>query len=254
MIEIHHINAGWLRTSVHPEITCHCLILQEGDQVALVDVGIGVKDAEDPVGRLGQQLIDLAGFTFDADETAFRKLEQRGIDPHCLGHIILTHADPDHAGGLADFPQAMVHVSQEELDNVNSGHWRYVTANFAHQPKWVPRAINDAEFFGLPARRLPLGFSQDILLVPLFGHTKGHCGVAIPQGDRWFLHVGDAYYLKAELTDLNHTVDQLAEMRADDNEARLESLDHLRRIAREHADVVTMCGYHDVTEWRAFTK
>ena len=31
------------------------------------------------------------------------------------GTIVLTHLDLDHAGGLADFPQATVHVSATEL-------------------------------------------------------------------------------------------------------------------------------------------
>jgi hypothetical protein len=29
-------------------------------------------------------------------------------------------------------------------------------------------------------------------LVPLFGHTRGHCGVAIRNGSGWLFHVGDA--------------------------------------------------------------
>jgi hypothetical protein len=41
-----------------------------------------------------------------------------------------------------------------------------------------------------PAIRLP--FAPEMWLVPLFGHTRGHCGVAIQMGSGWLFHVGDA--------------------------------------------------------------
>ena len=34
---------------------------------------------------------------------------------------------------------------------------------------------------------------QGILLVPLPGHTLGHCGVAVAVGDHWLFHCGDAF-------------------------------------------------------------
>jgi glyoxylase-like metal-dependent hydrolase (beta-lactamase superfamily II) len=87
------------------------------------------------------------------------------------------------------------------------------------------------------------------LLVPLFGHTLGHCGVAIHQGDRWVLHVGDAYYLRIELATDDHPVSQLTRQRADDDGPRRASLEHLRRLARDHGDEIDLFGYHDPTEF-----
>ncbi|HVL15236.1 MAG TPA: MBL fold metallo-hydrolase, partial [Gemmata sp.] len=87
------------------------------------------------------------------------------------------------------------------------------------------------------------------LLVPLFGHTLGHCGVAARAGDRWLLHAGDAYYLRVELDRDDHPVSALAAQRADDDATRRQSLDHLRRLARDHADRIDLVGYHDFTEF-----
>ena len=41
--------------------------------------------------------------------------------------------------------------------------------------------------------------SDDVLLIPLRGHTRGHCGVAVrrPSGG-WFLHAGDSYFSHGE--------------------------------------------------------
>lgn len=94
-----------------------------------------------------------------------------------------------------------------------------------------------------------MGFGSEVLLVPLFGHTLGHCGVAIQQGERWALHVGDAYYLRAELGTDDHPVSLLAASRADDDALRRASLGQLRRLARDHGHEIDLFGYHDGSEF-----
>lgn len=89
----------------------------------------------------------------------------------------------------------------------------------------------------------------DIRLIPLPGHTLGHCGVAVQTEGRWFLHVGDAYYLRRELTDPQHPIGELAAFRgATDNDQRLESLSLLKTCITQHSDAFEYCGYHDVSE------
>lgn len=87
------------------------------------------------------------------------------------------------------------------------------------------------------------------MLVPRFGHTHGHCGVAIRFEDRWLLHVGDAYYLRAELSTDDHPVSQLAALRADDDGQRRRSLSALCNLHHAHGSDVEMFGYHDFTEF-----
>jgi glyoxylase-like metal-dependent hydrolase (beta-lactamase superfamily II) len=94
-----------------------------------------------------------------------------------------------------------------------------------------------------------LGFASEVLLIPLFGHTLGHCGVAIRQGSRWGLHVGDAYYLRVELVSDDHPVSALTAKRADDDALRRASLQELRRLARDHPSEIELFGYHDTAEF-----
>ena len=61
MTTIHHLNCGTLLVPSYPTVVCHCLLLQDGDQLALIDTGIGLKDVRNLVERLGQSLIDQAG-------------------------------------------------------------------------------------------------------------------------------------------------------------------------------------------------
>lgn len=248
MVNIHHINCGTLLVPGYPTVVCHCLLLEDQGRLALVDTGIGLLDVRNPVERLGQQLIDMAGFQFNEADTAVRRIESLGFRLEQVTDIVLTHCDPDHAGGLADFPNAIVHVSEEELAHTRTGHWRYVARQFEHAPRWQTCRTSQRDWFGMEARAVPLNCSSEVLLIPLFGHTLGHCGVAVQQGSRWLLHVGDAYYLRAELTDDNHPVSAIAAQRADDDTQRRSSLDKLRRLFRDHSQDIDLVGYHDLSE------
>ncbi len=244
-VKIHHINCGSLSAPNFGYVPCRGMLLAGDRELALVDTGIGLRDVQNPAERIGQELIDLAGFQFNEEDTAVRRIEKLGYNPADVRHIFLTHGDPDHSGGLADFPQATVHVSQEELSSITDGWWRYRTCHFDHGPLWKTYSTASEQWYGLEARRLPFDDAGEIFLIPLFGHTKGHCGVAIRQENRWLLHVGDAYYLRVELEQDDHPVSALAAQRADDNSLRLQSLNELRRLVRQHADEIVLCSYHD---------
>lgn len=247
-MQLQHANFGWLHSPPLPPASCHCLIVRSGGGVLLVDTGIGLHDIANPVERIGQEAIDAAGFQFLPAVTAVRQLEALGIRPTDVTDIVLTHCDHDHVGGLADFPDAKVHLSAEEKRSLDSGNPRYSQAQFAHGPNWVTYQDNDSETLGLPSRQIHSALDADIRLVPLFGHTHGHCGVAIGVDGAWTLHTGDAYYLRDELTNPDHPISELATLRADDNDRRLESLQTLRQLTGRSDIDLTWFGYHDITE------
>ena len=253
MTTLHHMNFGWLHAPPNPRICCHCLVLEDAAGLALVDTGIGLLDVARPLERIGQPLIDLAGFKFDTAATAVHQLRRRGLRPEDVRHVLLTHCDPDHAGGLADFPRAQVHVSAEEHAALAKGNPRYLPVQFDHGPRWTVHTASaaDRDWFGFRARPVELGFAAEVLLVPLFGHTLGHCGVAVRlhgRGGRWTLHAGDAYYLRPELTTDDHPVSVVSARQSVDNDQRVASLMRLRRLAREYASEVDLFGYHAVDE------
>jgi glyoxylase-like metal-dependent hydrolase (beta-lactamase superfamily II) len=102
----------------------------------------------------------------------------------------------DHCGGLPDFPHASVHVHRREFGAFTGrprrwSDWAYVRRHIAHQPQLLLYDEDGAErWFDFPAIRLP--FEPQMQLVPLFGHTPGHCGVAVQTGSGWLFHAGDA--------------------------------------------------------------
>ena len=58
----------------------------------------------------------LDNIRFDPRLTAMRQIERLGFSPREVRHIVMTHLDFDHTGGIEDFPWAAVHVSARELD------------------------------------------------------------------------------------------------------------------------------------------
>jgi glyoxylase-like metal-dependent hydrolase (beta-lactamase superfamily II) len=247
--KVHHLNCGWLHAPPNPRASCHCLLLETPAGLALVDTGIGLLDVQNPAARVGPEAIAAAGFQFRDEDTTARQVERLGFRTADVTDILLTHGDPDHAGGLADFPHARVHLAAEELDALQSRNPRYRPPQFAHGPRWVPHTRSETRWFGLEARPVEFGADTEVRLVWLPGHTPGHCGVAARTGDRWLLHVGDAYYLRVELETDDHPVSALAALRAEDDARRRASLAELRRLARDHAAEIDLFGYHDVSEF-----
>jgi glyoxylase-like metal-dependent hydrolase (beta-lactamase superfamily II) len=129
------------------------------------------------------------------EETAVRQVRRLGYQPDEIRHIVVSHLHFDHAGGLPDFPWAAVHLHRREYEALLQPKtwlekYAYDQADFAHHPKWVFYKEASEEWFGFNALRLP--FLPEMYLIPLFGHTSGHCGVAIREEDGWLLYAADA--------------------------------------------------------------
>ncbi|MEQ8925905.1 MAG: MBL fold metallo-hydrolase [Fulvivirga sp.] len=248
-MKIHHINCVKIESPFGPAIG-HCMLLVENEKLILIDSGIGLDETKRPNELLGKELVEITGYRFDENLTAIKQIRKLGYQPDKVENIICSHLDPDHIGGLMDFPDAKIHTSQEEFDCFNSGHERYIPRQLSHNPQIELYKNNDSVLFGLPARKLNLNFASDIYLVPLFGHTLGHCAIAFKDNGRWILYTGDAYYYRDELANENHPVDQLATVAAMDNELRKESLDKLRRVIRNNGQEINYFGYHDPNEFK----
>lgn len=250
MKRIHHLNCVKVSIPMNDDVIGHCLLIEEDDNLLLIDTGVGVQDVIHPDERLGAELIEAVGFQLDIKLTAYRQIVQLGLNPSHVKDCIISHLDPDHTGGLADFPDAKVHVSAEELINFYSDNPRYLEGHLDHNPPIEQYASSHKQWFGLEARKVNSSLKTEIYLIPLFGHTLGHCGIALKWDEKWIFYIGDAYYLRAELEDAQHPAGQLAEARADDNTRRLESMEKIKMLMKNHPEI-EIFGYHDREE---FTK
>lgn len=232
-------------------LVCHCFLIEAGDVLVLVDTGIGTGDCED-AKRLGQPFRALVRPTCKIHETAVLRIAELGLDPADVRHIVLTHLDLDHAGGLSDFPHAEVHVFAPELAASKAPplreRGRYVPAQWAHGPNWVEHALAGDSWFGFESVRLLPGLEADIALIPLAGHSTGHAGVAVDTGERWLLHCGDAFFHRGEVATPPSCPPGLRVFQSlvqHDGKARRNNQERLRELARTHGENVHLVCSHD---------
>ena len=243
-------DGGWLEKG---HIVCHCLAIESGDGVVLVDTGFGMEDARRP-RRLGPAFA-LMNADPKPETTALRQLEALGFGAGDVRRIVVTHLDPDHSGGLPDFPQAEVHVLGTELDAALRPRLRdrprYPDAHWKHGPRWVRHDSGGEEWLGFESVRILPDSGAEIALVPLFGHSLGHTGVAIRTGEGWLLHCGDAYFNHGEVEAPPSCPPGLRffqNLNAADNRARKANQERLRELAARHGDEVTLLCSHDPHE------
>jgi glyoxylase-like metal-dependent hydrolase (beta-lactamase superfamily II) len=217
---------------------------------------MGLDDMAHPNRRLGAPFNLAFRVQADPAETAIERIRALGYDPEDVRHIAPTHLDLDHAGGLPDFPHARVHVFGDELDAATHPTWRerarYVRAQWAHGPQWVRHEVDGDDWFGFTAVR---ALTDDVLLVPLRGHTRGHCGVAVRRPDgHWLLHAGDSYFNSGEKQTPPTSLPGLTgfqRVMAMDDLARRHNQERLRELHAAHGGEVTIFSAHDPDEYAA---
>lgn len=263
-MKVHRINAGTLcpRTGLTSwgRWPCLCLVVETGDGLVLVDTGLGVADCLSP-GRVPEGFRRLVRPALDPGEAAIHQIrDELRLDPTEVRHVVITHLDLDHAGGLADFPWAKVHVHAAEYAGATLQprlyeRTRYLDRNWSHSPHWELYADAGDEWFGFRAvRPLRIDGAPEIALVPLFGHSRGHSGVAVQDGEGWLLHAGDAVYqLDALRAPESSLMGAYFSLTSYDNAARLDNIERLRELADRHAGDVEVTCSHDAPSLAALS-
>lgn len=269
-LRVHHLNCGThcpLGGSLFDgeshrlfaKVPTRCLLVETASGLVLVDTGYGLKDVRAPGTRLPGLWRALLNVQLNEDDTAARQVEQAGFKTSDVRHIVMTHLDFDHAGGIEDFPQARVHLLAAELDAARARHksfvsrQRYRAKQWSSDIVWRTYAPEGEPWFGFDAVRQIEGLPPEILLVPLRGHTLGHAGVAIKSADGWLLHAGDAVLHSSEVA-AAHTRDMppglavYQRIMDADHRSRRANLQRLRALASTEAGAVEIVCSHDMTE------
>ncbi|WP_050403295.1 MBL fold metallo-hydrolase [Bradyrhizobium embrapense] len=267
-MRIHHLNTGTMcpigkrlvngsgSIFQRARMVCHCLLVESNDGLVLVDTGIGLDDIGNPP-RLGRKWVRQTTPRLDPAETAVRQVKALGLSPDDVRHLLLTHLDRDHAGGVPDFPSAKVHVHRKEYDMAVTHQLappvgRYITAQWQHGPDWTFYGAGGEDWFGFKGVRALGDREPDILMIPLPGHTLGHCGIAVRTNDGWLLHAGDAYFHHAQLAPRPRVplVLGMFQRGADmDRPTRIQNQERLRQLKAAHGDSVTIVNSHDPVDY-----
>lgn len=256
-LTVHHLNCASVQglAILGQHLVCHVLLVETpADGLVLVDTGLGTSDYADITSRLGIGFAKgYARPKLDPSLAAIRQLEQLGYDPRDVRHIVQTHLDLDHVGGLSDFPHARVHVHTTELAAALArkgmkGRGRYRPRMWTHGPRWVSYRTGGEPWFGFESVRDLDGLPDEILMVPLFGHTHGHVGIAVDTTHGWLLAAGDAYFDAREVKQphrecaLGPALFQLVV--TTEYRTRRANQDRLRAFSAEHPEVAMYAAHN----------
>jgi glyoxylase-like metal-dependent hydrolase (beta-lactamase superfamily II) len=254
------VSAGCLRA----RIASHCLLVELANSLLLVDTGYGLHDVAAPRSRISPFFLTLMKPELREEMTAVRQVESLGFDRRDVRHVVLSHLDFDHAGGLDDFPEATVHLLSQEREAAFAqktalDRMRYRPAQWGSRDRWCSYPTTQGElWFGFDAVRGLEGVAEDVLLVPLIGHTFGHAGVAIRDAERWLLYAADAYFFHAEMNlEDPHCTPGLAlyqTLMEKDRPQRLTNQQRLRGLKAEQGSRVEVFCAHDLLEFERLSK
>jgi glyoxylase-like metal-dependent hydrolase (beta-lactamase superfamily II) len=170
----------------HVRLANSPMLVQTPQGNVLIDTGLGNKLSEKQrkTFRVRAQWDILAG------------LARLGLSRESISHVILTHGDFDHAGGVTmlgetagglelTFPAAMHHIQRQEWEDVLAPNKRsadaYWPENFAGLVEGKNLRLIDGDGEVTPG----------INLVRTGGHTRGHQAVWLESGGQAALYLGD---------------------------------------------------------------
>lgn len=242
-----------MRPRLLGRFVAHCLLIERSEGLVLVDTGYGTGDIEKPT-RLGRAFLLANRPALDYAEAAVTQVHRLGFTTEDVTDVVLTHMDLDHAGGLGDFPRARVHVDATELFAAERPRSfkekpRYRKAQWSHHPTFVRHGTGGDDWFGLTEVN---AIHDEVVLVPLRGHTRGHCGVAVrrPEGG-WLLHAGDSYFSQGEVaTPPAYDRKLVAYQKAVgvDEDTRQANQDRVRELRAGNPELTVFCS-HDAGEF-----
>jgi glyoxylase-like metal-dependent hydrolase (beta-lactamase superfamily II) len=274
-MRIHHLDCGTCcpvggrlfdgySRGLSAHLVCHCLLIETNDGLVLIDTGYGSQDITRPRERLSDFFLALNRPQLRTEETPVAQIRRLGFAPADVRHIVVTHLDFDHAGGIEDFPNARIHVTAREKEVADQRRGGVFVSRKRYRPQQWDEAANwslypfggGERWFGFDAVRDLEGLPPEILLIPLAGHTWGHAGIAVQEDDgRWLFYAGDAYFHHGEINGEHRTCppglrgyQRLMQVDAD---ARMANQRRVHTLSTDHADAVRIFCAHDLVEFQA---
>lgn len=225
------------------------LIEHPGFGPMLFDTGYSFRFFEETRRLPNSLYARMTPVTLREDELAVSQLSERGIRPHDVERVFISHFHADHVAALGDFPAAkyvyMPHAYGPVRDKHGFGALRHgvipglFPADFEEQSETV--ALSNLR--KLPKEFRPFTHGVDLLgdgsimAVELPGHATGQMGLILRAADGgvYFL-VGDACWLRGAFEEarLPHPI---ANLLFSDPEAYKETVFDLAELHQKRPDI-----------------
>lgn len=245
---VHELHCGTFcpihSTSYFPTETmsCRCLLIESSEGLILCDTGLPNPETAPALAQIKFKALHVKN---DRSQHCVEQIKKLGFNPNDVRHILLTHLDLDHAGGIIDFPQATIHLHIDEAQYFQHVPFklklRYLSEYLPKHAKIQPYDYFGENWNGFQCARALNGLHDEILYVPLQGHTAGHSGIAIYYQGRWLLHCGDAFYFKDDLVsstaEKNLASEALQTALAVDNQKRIRTANQIALLKSTHPNI-----------------
>jgi N-acyl homoserine lactone hydrolase len=169
-------------------------VIEHPDRLLVVDSGLHPDLSRDAskLGALAQSFeVHLPN---DGSAAVGNALRAAGFDPNDVDDVILTHLHFDHAGGVAQLPNARIVVQEREWA---SRHDEGLVSVGAYQPDDFELGHDLLQVDG----DLDLLGDGTVTLLLTDGHTAGHQSVLVRTEEGEFVLCGDCCYLRRTLID-----------------------------------------------------
>jgi glyoxylase-like metal-dependent hydrolase (beta-lactamase superfamily II) len=167
-----------------PDFDAHGYLLDGGDELAVIDAGLGT-----PGGQAA----------------LLRRVSEAGSDPGDVRRLFLTHYHTDHAGGAGsyrarlglrvaadrDVADALEAADPERTQFGGASALGLFPAGYAYAPCPVDDALTDGD--EVQVGRLT------VRAVATPGHCTGHLSYLVTGGERTYLFAGDAVFANGEI-------------------------------------------------------
>ena len=158
-------------------------LLSGGDELALVDAGAG-----------------------PGEDRILKNVRSLGYDPALIGHIFLTHAHADHAGGAASLAEqlgAQVYLSQLEREALENADEEALGLSIARRNGFYPDDYRlDPCKVDLPLRgdeKLRCG-DLELAVMPTPGHSAGSVCFLVEIEEWIALFAGDTVFAGGQIS------------------------------------------------------
>ncbi len=102
-----------------------------------------------------------------------------------IRRLFITHTHWDHISGVEDFANICVAMAEEEMDELSK-----VWPSQRMSPKWCHFKWKVGDYRGFD-RKYDVFEDGSVVIVPLFGHTKGSIGFFLKTTEKSYFLVGD---------------------------------------------------------------
>jgi N-acyl homoserine lactone hydrolase len=242
-----NLRVGWAIMRGKPPNTVPVpafLIRHPSAGAILVDTGLHPSIATDGRENFGATASRYGRPTLNPGEDVPSQLRSRGLDPHEIPIVVMTHLHLDHTSAISEFPNSTFVVSEAEWEAATHGSrpllegYRRAHFDYAFDYRTIDFNRGGVDSYASFGRAFDLFGDGSIRLAFTPGHSAGHVSVIARLSRRDFVIGGDAVYMLAQLEGSA----PLPPRPADAHNLR-RSLQELRLFRRQSPDAVITPGH-----------